>query len=162
MTSSRLPTATDSPNKVCARLRALFKSKMVRRRITSARNSMNASNTPRTLNSIGRPRFSAIIFTGKFVCISVYWNKWFKTTSAIASRFNSITTRKPSLDDSSRISEIPSMRFSLLSSAILIINCALFTWYGISSTTIAWWSRKSSTCVLERTIIDPRPVVCAL
>ena len=38
-------------------------------------NSMNASNTVRTVNNIGRPRFNAIIFTGKLDCISVSWNK---------------------------------------------------------------------------------------
>ena len=43
-----------------------------------------------------------------------------------------MTTRMPSLSDSSRSSEIPSIFFSFTSSAIFSINRALFNWYGSS------------------------------
>ena len=48
----------------------------------------------------------------------------------------SITILTPSLLDSSLISEIPSILFSLESSAIFSTNLDLSTWYGISETMI--------------------------
>ena len=70
------------------------------------------------------------------VCICVLRYRLFRTTSAISSRFNSMTMRMPSRSDSSRRSEMPSIRLSLTSSAIFSIRRALFVMYGISVTTI--------------------------
>ena len=59
------------------------------------------------------------------------------------------------------MSEMPSIFFSLTSSAIFCCSTALFTWYGISSTMIAWRLpalSMSSKCVLARITTRPRPV----
>ncbi|MNT34050.1 hypothetical protein D3C72_1700070 [compost metagenome] len=59
-------------------------------------------------------------------------------TSGTSPRRSSMTTRMPSLSDSSRSSVMPSSFFSLTSSAIFSIRRALFSWYGSSVTTICW------------------------
>ena len=80
-------------------------------------------------------------------------------TSATASRFSSITTRMPERSDSSRMSEIPSMRFSRTSSAIFSIIVALFTWYGISWMISASRPERTSSVVTRpRISTEPRPV----
>ncbi|CAM5565893.1 hypothetical protein RLIN73S_03806 [Rhodanobacter lindaniclasticus] len=61
-------------------------------------------------------------------CSWVCWNRLFSTTSPIASLRISMTTRMPSLSDSSRSSPTPLSFFSLTSSAIFSISRALFTW----------------------------------
>ena len=68
--------------------------------------------------------------------------------------------RMPSRSDSSRRSAMPSIVFSRTSSAIFSMSRALFTWYGISVTTIDVRSPffAVSISVLARTITDPRPV----
>ena len=75
----------------------------------------------------GRPPFSAIMFAPKLDCSAVKRQSWFSTTSATASRLSSMTMRMPSRSDSSRRSEMPSMRFSRTSSAIFSISVALLT-----------------------------------
>ncbi len=49
-------------------------------------------------------------------------------TFAISPFFKSIATRIPSLEDSSRISEIPTRSLLLTRLAILVIKFALLTW----------------------------------
>jgi hypothetical protein len=49
----------------------------------------------------GPPPFSASMLQPKLVCIGVKRNSWFSTTSGVASRFSSITTRTPIRSDSS-------------------------------------------------------------
>jgi hypothetical protein len=82
------------------------------------------------------------------------------TTRGIASRFSSITMRIPSRLVSFRRSLIPSIFLSRTSSAMFSISRALFTWYGISVTTI--WDlfddSFSSITARARTTIRPRPV----
>ena len=82
---------------------------------------------------------------------------------AFASRFSSITMCIPLRSDSSRRSDIPSILLSFTSSAIFSISLALFTWYGISVTTIrCLFSFTSCISVRARIIIRPRPVAQAL
>ena len=79
---------------------------------------------------------------------------------ALASLFNSITILIPFLLLSSLKSEIPSNFFSLTSSAILSTNLALFTWYGISVTTICCLPfGNSSITALDLTFTLPLPVL---
>ena len=127
MTSSMLATAIDSPAKTCARSRAWPSKYCVRRVTTSSRKSTNAPIIwARFINS-GRPLFSAKLLTPKDVCSGENLYSWFKTTSAIASRFSSITTRTPVRSLSSRNSEMPSIRLARTASAIFSIMPALFT-----------------------------------
>ncbi len=65
----------------------------------------------------GRPPRIASMFAGKLDCAGVWRQSWFRTTSAVASRFSSITTRTPSRFDSSRMSATPSIRLSRAASA---------------------------------------------
>ena len=71
-----------------------------------------------------------------------------------------MTIRIPSRSDSSRRSLMPSIVFSRTRSAIFSISLALFTWYGISVTTIDVLSPffEVSSSVLARRTIEPRPV----
>ena len=59
------------------------------------------------------------------VCRSEKRQSWFSTTSAMASRFSSMTMRMPSRLVSSQMSEMPSIRFSRTCSAIFSISVAL-------------------------------------
>jgi hypothetical protein len=52
----------------------------------------------------------------------------FSTTSATSPRLSSMTTRMPSLSDSSRRSEMPSISLLRASSAMRSSRRALFTW----------------------------------
>ena len=65
--------------------------------------------------------------------------------------------RMPSLSDSSRSSAMPSIFFSLTSSAIFSISRALFTWYGSSVTTIASRPLSSLTSTSARAFMRTRP-----
>ena len=93
-------------------------------------------------------------------CIVVCLYSWFSTTRGIASRFNSMTTRIPSRSLSSRRSLIPSSFLSRTSSAMLFTSVALFTWYGISVTTICDLLDDSFSSITARAriTIRPRPV----
>ena len=94
------------------------------------------------------------------VCICVLRYRWFSTISAMASRLSSMTTRMPSRSDSSRRSEMPSMRLSRTSSAIFSSRRALFVMYGTSVTTICCFSLFFcvSMTARARTWMMPRPV----
>ena len=80
----------------------------------------------------------------KTVSIEVSRYRLFSITSAFSPRRSSMTRRMPSLSDSSRSAEIPSIRFSLTSSAIFSISRALLTWYGSSLTTMRSWAPPSA------------------
>ena len=127
MISSILATAVARPTRICARSLALLKSNLERLAITSSRNPKKASSIVRTFICSGLPPFNASMLELKFCCIAEYLNNWFRTTSATASRLSSITTRIPTLSDSSRTAEIPSILFSLTRVAIFLIIFALFT-----------------------------------
>ena len=61
---------------------------------------------------------SASMLMPNAVCIAVNLYNWLRTVRGLASRFSSITRRIPWRSDSSRMSEMPSIRFSRTSSAI--------------------------------------------
>ena len=77
--------------------------------------------------SRGRPLSSASMFMPKLVCIAVKRNRWFSTTSALASRLISTTMRMPERSLSSRRSEMPSISLLRTRSAMRSISVALFT-----------------------------------
>ena len=91
----------------------------------------------------------------------MFFNNWFNTTCGFASLFSSITILTLcSLSDSSLISEIPSILFSLAKCAIFSINFALLTWYGSDVTIILCLLFDiSSISVSALIIIFPRPVL---
>ena len=91
-------------------------------------------------------------------CVCLY--RLLSTTSGSSPRLSSITTRMPDLSDSSWMCEMPSIFFSCTSSAMRSSSTFLLTWYGSSSTTIAWRAplSMSSTCVRARMTTRPRPV----
>ena len=84
---------------------------------------------------------------------SVYLQSLLMMRSVFAPRFNSITTRKPSLSDSSLASLIPSI--SSLRSLILSTILDLLTLYGISVIMIEF--DFSSISYTERILIFPCP-----
>ncbi len=66
----------------------------------------------------------------------------------------------PSRFVSSRISEMPSILFSFMSSEIFSMRVALFTWYGSSLMMMASRPpRIFSACAFARSVMLPRPVV---
>ena len=72
-----------------------------------------------------------------------------------------MTMRMPSRSDSSRSSEMPSSFSSFTSSAMCVQSSfALFTWYGISVTTICdlFEDSFSSITARARMTMRPRPV----
>ena len=89
-------------------------------------------------------------------------NKLFSNTSTESPFLTSITTRNPSLSDSSLISVMPSIFFSLTSSAIFSNILALLTIKGISLTIKDCFPDLSSSIdVFERIWIIPLPVLYA-
>ena len=68
------------------------------------------------------------MFMPKLSCNWVCLNSLLSTTSGISPRFNSMTRRMPDLSDSSRISLMPSIFFSLTSSAMRSCRVRLLTW----------------------------------
>ncbi len=70
----------------------------------------------------------ASMITPNVVCIAVIAKRLLSTTLAMASRFTSTTMRMPCRSLSSRMSLIPSSRFSRTRSAICSMSFALFTW----------------------------------
>ncbi len=85
---------------------------------------------------------------------------WFRMICHSSPLFRSMTTRIPSRSDSSRIAEIPSIRFSFTRPAICSMRRALFTWNGSSVRTIDSRSPFAafSTDARPRTWRMPRPV----
>ena len=111
----------------------------------------NASSISLRFISFGCPLDRATILIENVLSKSVCLYKLFKSTSETVPLLRSITTLSPSLSDSSRISEMPSIFLSLTSSAIFSINLALLTWYGSSETTIDSRSPFSSIEVFALT-----------
>ena len=68
------------------------------------------------------------MFMPNVSCSCVFLYRLFSTISGTSPRFSSITTRMPDLSDSSRMSEMPSSRFSRTSSPIFSSSVVLFTW----------------------------------
>ena len=141
ITSSICATAMARPTSTWARSRALASRNLVRRVTTSSRKATKAASMSLSFIVSGRPPFSATTLAPNEVCSAEKRQSWLSTTSAMASRFSSITTRMPSRSLSSRMSAMPSMRLSCTISAIFSIIVALLTWNGISWTTSASRSR---------------------
>jgi hypothetical protein len=128
MTSSMLASATARPSRIWARSRARRSSKMVRRVTTSRRWRRNASSISRSDISFGWPSSSATMLMPNTVSIGVCAYRLLSTISATSPRLSSITTRMPSLSDSSRSSEMPSICLLRTSSAMRSSRRALLTW----------------------------------
>ncbi len=128
ITSSTLDSATARPSRMWPRSRAFFSSNAVRRVTTSRRWPTKASIISLRLSSRGWLSTSATMFMPKLSCSCVCLNRLLSTTSGSSPRFSSITTRMPSLSDSSRMSEMPSIFFSVTSSAMRSSSAFLFTW----------------------------------
>ena len=160
MNSSIFAKATAKPSKTWPRSRALRNSKIVRRVTTSRRCCKKYSSICFKFNKRGWLSTKATMFMPKLSCSWVLLYKLFRTTSGTSPRLSSITTRIPDLSDSSRKSEMPSTFFSFTNSAIRSSKFFLFTWYGNSSTMIAWRAPLSisSKWVLARITTRPRPV----
>ena len=89
---------------------------------------MNASSSSFRFSTRGWLSTSATMFMPKESCSGVCLYRLLSTTSGSSPRLSSNTTRMPSLSDSSRMSEMPSRRFSFTSSAIRSSSAFLFTW----------------------------------
>ena len=158
--SSIFANATAKPSKTWPRSRALRNSKIVRRVTTSRRCCKKYSSICFRFNRRGWLSTNATIFIPKLSCSWVLLYKLLRTTSGTSPRLSSITTRIPDLSDSSRRSEMPSTFFSFTNSAMRSSKFFLFTWYGNSSTMMAWRAplSRSSKWVLARITTRPRPV----
>ena len=88
---------------------------------------MKAWMKSRRVSVSGRPPRIASILAGKLDWAGLWRQSWLSTTSTVASRFSSITTRMPWRFDSSRMSEMPSIRLSFAASAIFSTRPALPT-----------------------------------
>ncbi len=137
MTRSMSASARASPRRRWARSSAFLRSNFVRRTTTCRRWSRKWRRRSFSGRTRGCPSTIARKMTPNEDWSGVRAKSWFRTTCETASRFRSTTTRIPSRSDSSRMAAIPSIRFSLTSSAICSMSRALFTWNGISETTIA-------------------------
>ncbi len=127
-TSSTLVTATARPQSTWLRSRALRSSNAVRRATTSSRNLTKAVRNARRSSCSGRPPLSASMLQPKCVCIGVKRKSWLSTTSGVASRLSSITTRTPKRSLSSWTWAMPSIFLSRASSAMRSIITDLLTW----------------------------------
>ncbi len=128
ITTSTLDSATARPSRMWPRSRAFFSSNTVRRVTTSRRWPTNASIMSFRFSRRGWLSTSATMFMPKLSCSWVCLNRLLSTTSGSSPRFNSTTTRMPSLSDSSRMSEMPSIFFSVTSSAMRSSSDFLLTW----------------------------------
>ena len=82
---------------------------LVRRLTTSSRKAVKAAIMSLRLSCSGRPPLIASMLAPKLVCRSEWRQSWFSTTSAMASRFSSMTMRMPSRLVSSQMSAMPSI-----------------------------------------------------
>ncbi len=127
MTSSMLASAIARPSSTCPRSRALRKRYIVRRVTISRLWRTNASIICFRLSTLGSPSTRATMLMPTTDCNWVCAYKLFSTTSPTSPRRSSITTRRPSLSDSSRSSVMPSSFFSFTNSAMRSINRDLFS-----------------------------------
>ena len=127
MIGSIFSSATARPSKIWARSLALRSSNIVRLVTTSRRWRTKASKISCKFINLGWPSVRATILMPKELCNWVCWKRLLSTTSGTSPRRISIYMRIPSLSDSSRSVEIPSIFLSLTSSEIFSINRALLT-----------------------------------
>ncbi len=146
---------------MCALALAFSRSKIVLLITTVFLWFKKRSNSSISLNTFGSLFAIASMIIPKVTCICVDLKRLLSTISDIASRLSSMMTLIPSLSDSSRNSEIPSICLSRTSCAIFSMSLDLFTWKGSSSMTMTSLFPFCSMCVFARTLIRPRPVVYA-
>ena len=97
---------------------------------------MNTRSDSVRLSVLGWLSTRASMFTANVVRSAECLNSWLRTDATVALRASSITMRIPWRSDSSRRSEMPSMRLLRTMSAMRSMSVALLTWYGSSVTTI--------------------------
>mmetsp|Transcript_8314 Transcript_8314/g.12401 ORF Transcript_8314/g.12401 Transcript_8314/m.12401 type:complete len:232 (+) Transcript_8314:1520-2215(+) len=134
ITSSIRCKAFSMPSTTCSLFVNLVSWNKVRRRIVS---NLNLIKIVRI--SLSNTRFGCVplstranMFPEKLVWSEVFLNKLFCTTAGMASRFNSTTTRIPSLSLSSLKSAMPSSFLSFTKSATFSSSMALLVIYGSS------------------------------
>ena len=115
ITRSRLPMAMRSPASMWALSLARLRSYSVRRTTTCSRKAMKFCSAALSVIVSGVPPTSASMLAEKVLCIAVSLYRLFSTTMGCTPPRSSMTTRIPTRLDSSRISDMPSMRLSLAS-----------------------------------------------
>ena len=128
ITLSKFSTLTISPINVCAFSSALFRSNFVFLITTSSLNFKKFSKKSLRLQFFGFLSTIANVLKPKELSIDVYLNNCLLTVSGSTFLLKSIETLIPSLFDSSLMSLMPSIFFSLTSSAILSFKLDLLTW----------------------------------
>ena len=128
MTLSKFSTDTDNPINIWALSSAFFKSYLVFLITTSSLNFKKFSKKSLRLQFFGFLSTIANVLKPKELSIDVYLNNCLLTVSGSTFLLKSIETLMPSLFDSSLMSLIPSIFFSLTSSAILSFKLDLLTW----------------------------------
>ena len=128
ITLSIFSTLTDNPIKIWTRSSAFFKSYLVFFITTSSRNFKKFSKKSFKLQVFGLLSTIAKVLKPNELSMDVYLYNCLLIVSGSTLDLKSIATLIPSLLDSSLISLIPSIFFSLTNSAILSFKTDLFTW----------------------------------
>ena len=113
MTLSIFSTETDKPIRICALSSAFFKSNLVFLITTSSLKSKKLVKKSFKLQVLGLPSTIASVLNPKELSIWVFLNNCLLTVSGSIPFLKSIATLIPSLLDSSLISLMPSIFFSL-------------------------------------------------
>ena len=125
--SSIFSTAVAKPINICALSSAFFKSNLILFKTVSSLNFKNSEINSFKFKILGLLFTIANVLKPNELSIFVNLYNCLRIVSGSTAFLNSITTRIPSLLDSSRISLIPSIFLSLTSCAIFSIKIDLFT-----------------------------------
>ena len=128
MTLSIFSTLTDNPNKMWTLSSAFLRSNLVLFITTSSLNFKKFSKKSFKLQVFGLLSTIAKVLKPNELSMDVYLYNCLLIVSGSTLDLKSIATLIPSLLDSSLISLIPSIFFSLTNSAILSFKTDLFTW----------------------------------
>ena len=128
ITLSKFSTETERPINIWALSSALFKSNLVFLITTSSLKFRKFDKNSFKLQVCGFPSTIAKVLNPKELSICVFLYNCLFTVSGSTPLLRSIDTLIPSLLDSSLISLIPSIFFSLTNCAILSLRTDLFTW----------------------------------
>ena len=128
ITLSKFSTEIDSPIKIWALSSAFFKSNLVFFITTSSLNFKNCSKKSLRLQVFGLSLTIARVLNPKELSTDVYLKSCLLIVSGSTPDLKSIATLIPSLFDSSLISLIPSIFFSLTNWAILSFKTDLLTY----------------------------------
>ena len=159
ITLSIFSTLVDSPINIWALSSAFFKSNLVFLITTSSLKVKKLDKKSFKLHVWGFPSTIAKVLKPNELSIWVFLYNCLFIVSGSTPFLKSIATLIPSLLDSSLISLIPSIFFSLTNWAILSFKTDLFTWYGIE--VITSLSRPFFCCSIEISPLilnDPLPV----